>query len=185
MRRTLAIIGLTLLFAAPWAIAAGLKTWSNSEVMLPTDINSNFSHIHNTMVGAHGARLVNADVSASALISHTKLATPGLLPKAWMSNGIGPACTTSPCSIAQQWPAGFFSSVTRPDAGYYAVNIASARANAAYFPLMDDTGPGDVDVNCRVQAGNTTSLFYVQCIKEGSADPTDSTFSILFFDDNN
>src|SRR3990172_5536886 len=72
-----------LILGGSVALAGSIKRWSSTETFTSTDINANFTHIHKTMVGGHGARLVNADVSSSAAIAHSKVATPALLSKAW------------------------------------------------------------------------------------------------------
>ena len=78
------------------AFANPIKTWLAGDVITAADLNSALGHIHNTMVGAHGPRLVNADVSASAAISLSKIQYGDRAPAhAWGVLN----CTTS-CSTA-------------------------------------------------------------------------------------
>lgn len=73
---------LSLLVAA-CAFAGNIKVWVSHEGLTSADLNANFAYIINHMVGGQGARLVDADVNASAAIKHSKLQYPGLVPKAW------------------------------------------------------------------------------------------------------
>lgn len=74
---------LWLLLIPAVAAASTIKTWSGGETVRATDLNANFSHLHSNLGHGHGAVITNSDVSASAAIAHTKLATPTLVPKAW------------------------------------------------------------------------------------------------------
>src|SRR5687767_8565450 len=43
-----------------------IKSWSTGETIGNAEMNANFTHIHTNMVGGHGGRLTDIDVSASA-----------------------------------------------------------------------------------------------------------------------
>ena len=45
------------------ALASTIHVWTSGDKVTAGDLNANFSHIHATMVGGHGQRLVNARVS--------------------------------------------------------------------------------------------------------------------------
>lgn len=161
------------------AFAGYIKVWGPGEVFNVNNLNSNFAHIHSTMVGGHGPRLVNADVSASAAIAHAKLATPGLVPKSLVHVGTSTAtpCGASPCS----WNtlAGFApTNVTRGGAGVYTVTFA-VRTNAIYTVHINSSAGG---VYCNAGAFATTN-FGVNCFNAAGA-PTDSAFQFTLLDDN-
>ncbi len=73
MRKHLPVI-LALTIFATLATAGAIKSWASGETLHSADLNANFNHIHNLMVGGHGARLVDADVSSSANIAQSKIA---------------------------------------------------------------------------------------------------------------
>ena len=183
-----AILGVALV-----AFAGPIKTWSAGEVITANDLNANFQHIHNLMVGGHGARLVNSDVSASAAISHSKLATPALLPKAM--GGIYTACDGGTC--AWNVSSGFTSTITRAGTGQYAVTFSSARANANYVPFVVPIGNG-VDAPSQTRCDPTptyaTTGFNVLCRYSDARTLTDAgpidiaadiPFSVVVFDNDN
>ncbi len=180
MKRFLPVIAAGLLVAGV-ALAGSIKNWSNGETIRATDLNGNFNHIHNTMVGGHGARLVDADVSPSASIAHTKLATPSLVPKAWAL--VSTVCTASPCTIAA---GSGITSITRSSTGFYVATFTSARANATYSVLIS-VHSASGDINCSVPiAGPTTTFFNINCrdVNASPATDADSNFSVLVMDDN-
>ncbi len=173
-------IVIAALTASLIAGATAIKTWG-AEVLRYTDLNSNFAHLHDTMVGGHGARLVNADVSASAAIAHSKLATPALVPKVWGTVGITggagtAACGASPCTVTA---TSGVTSVTRSSAGVYVVNF-TARSNAAYgFIVSSNT----TDLHCNGDSF-TTSAATIGCRTTSTNTLTDSAFTILLLDND-
>lgn len=85
-------VALLLAFVA-WS--SPIKTWVSGDALTVADLNSNLFHIHSLMVGGHGARLVNADVSASAAISISKLEGSGYgVPVAYARVTCSPTCST-------------------------------------------------------------------------------------------
>lgn len=80
--------------------AQTLHTWTTGQVVTATDLNANFTALKNGKVGS-GVQAVNTDISSSAAINHSKLATPALVPRAWAtvtanctgSAAVSPACT--------------------------------------------------------------------------------------------
>lgn len=69
--KRLSIIGILLLVTV--AIGGSITQWFVGESMTPTQMNVNFQHLHNNMVGGHGARLVNSDVHPNAAIKQSKV----------------------------------------------------------------------------------------------------------------
>lgn len=158
------------------AQAGSIKTWTN-EQLSPSDLNTTFQHIHNNMVGGHGARLVNADVSTSAAIGHSKMATPALLPKAWAT--LSAACGASPCTIAA---GSGVTSITRSGAGLYVVTYP-ARANVNYFAMVVSNTTGQPLCTAAIAGATSTS---VTCFDDAATPvATDGQFNFLLLDDDN
>lgn len=170
---------LVLAIAAAAVVASPLKTWVVGETLTYSDINANFAHIHGLMVGGHGPRLVNADVSSSAAISHAKLATPALVPKIW-----GMVACSGSCSATEQSPtstAGGISSITYTSAGVYVVNFA-ARFDANFAVIVNSTTSASADAVCHGwPASNATAA--IRCITASTGAALESNFSILIMDE--
>lgn len=133
------VIGIAIAFAA---YAGGIKVWNGSEAVVYTGLNSNFAHIHNTMVGGHGARLVNADVSTSAAIAHSKMATPALLPKAWAA--VDASCSSSPCTVAE---GSGVTSIARTGQGVYTVTLSYTPTNSKFAVMV--TADSSLKLYCK------------------------------------
>ncbi len=162
------------------AEAGAIKSWSSDETITGTDINANFAHIHSRMVGGHGGRLVDADVSAAASISTSKLAAYRLIPVAWATangGGVNTACSASPCTIA----AGTgITSVTRTGAGDYTVNFTSSRTNVNYNTIVSAGAPSQTF--CNSSTPTAASVLVKCCDMAGT--PTDTTFSVTILDND-
>jgi len=89
MNRTHKLVAALVMSLMAGSVMAGaIHSWASGERLNAADLNANFNHIHNLMVGGHGGRLVDADVSGSAAISTTKLAicnTIPVWPRAWVT----------------------------------------------------------------------------------------------------
>lgn len=175
---------LAILVATTMALAGPIHTWSVGEVITSVDLNAALSHIHGTMVGGHGPRLVNSDVSGSAAIAHTKLAGPSLIPKVWANVD----CETTPGSCPILAGSGV-SSVTYSGTGDYSVNLTTARTNAVYGVLISSNS---IVVGYTLCSSNTqgVSAITIRCAKgnpdAGATDlPSNSIFTIAILDDNN
>jgi hypothetical protein len=158
------------------AAASAIKSWSSAETVTATDLNANFTHIHNTMVGSHGARLVDADVSSSAAIAHSKMATPALLPKAYAY--VGSSCGASPCTLSSSSQV---TSITRTGVGAYSVTLAYTPGDANFAVLV---APHTADRHCRSFTHQTAGpQFLISCV-ENDADgtPQDTNFSLIVMD---
>ena len=176
MKKVIEYTAVVLLSAAilsvPLAYAGTIKTWINSDTLYASDLNSNFNHIHNTMVGGHGARLVDADVNASAAISHSKMATPALLPKAWA--WVSATCSSSPCTIGA---SSKIASITRASTGVYVVNFSYEAHDTSYGVWLTTENPSGNVTICSSE-GRTTTSVNVFCDDDLDA-LTDTSFSIL------
>lgn len=169
-----AVIAALLVLATATAIAGSIKVWNSGEVLTSSDLNANFAHIHNVMVGGHGARLVNADVNASAAIAHSKLATPALLPKAWAYAST--TCTAGTCTLAA---SSMVTSVTFDSTGVYTLTRTTASADNFAAILCNCTVPG---LYCSTE-GTGVSTVQARCF-DAAGVATNSGFSILVMDNN-
>lgn len=165
------------------AVAGSIKSWTN-EVLTAADLNANFSHIHGSMVGGHGARLVNADVSASAAIAHSKLATPALVPKAFAFVTI--SCSSSPCSVIS---SSKIDAITRTGTGVYEVDLGYTPANINFAPFVQAVGSNENF--CTVTAINHAAAPHVtfKCYRAdvggaATGGAVDTGFSLLVMDEN-
>lgn len=175
MKKTIAIVLLTTLVI--WtgvALGSTIKSWSSGDVVRAADLNANFTHIHNTMVGGHGARLVNADVSASAAIAHSKMATPALLPKAWAFIA---SCNTS-ITCTQTVGTGVTSVTSNATAGQYVITWATPRANANYIVVITSNTASTFCVTNTY----TTTTAAVECLDDADA-PHIAGFGFILMDD--
>lgn len=180
----LAAACITLLVTG-WDAAAGtIKVWSTGETLKASDLNSNFAHIHNNMVGGHGARLVNGDVSATAAIAHSKLATPALVPRAWGVVGLGGAClgaaaAGTACTVnASSQVTSVTSSGTD---GLYRVNLAYNPSNTNFAVLVTtDTN----DQVCFPETRATTAPHVLIRCRTYAPVAANAVFQFLIMDDN-
>jgi hypothetical protein len=173
VKKLIAIVGLLVFVSLP-SDAGSIKTWSTHETLRASDINANFSHIHNEMVGGEGARLVNADVSASAAIAHSKLATPALLPKAMAV--MTTTCTAGTCALAA---SSGVTSIAFVSTGVYTVTIP-ARLNAVYGATVT---PHLVTLQCYTDT-YTTTTFAIRCTDFASG-VKNGAFTVAVFDNDN
>lgn len=187
-----------ILVASALAYASTIKVWSSGEALRPSDLNDNFAHIHNLMVGGHGARLVNADVSASAAIAQSKIAGYAAFPKGWAH--VAASCTSNPCTIADQ-SGSFVTSIARVGAGIYTVTLGTAPANAAFGVQIaptcptGTTGAVPVGVSCGVTGLQTIApQFTIDCwdvsqlaygtVGDGGSARVDCGFTITVWDED-
>jgi len=168
MKKYLPHLLLALLFAA-YANAGSLYSWSSGETLSASQLNANFAHIHNNMVGGHGARLVDADVSASAAISRTKLQYYGSLPVAAAKVGSGTtACSSGTCTLGDSTNV---TSVVRNSSGNYTITWAVNFGDTEYIVLVT-SGGGAADCYALPASATTATVI---C-------STDRVFHVLVMD---
>lgn len=152
MKKYAAAVAVAILLAFA-AFSNPIKTWVSGDIITASDINANFSHIHNLMVGGHGPRLVDADVSDWAGISFTKLES--YYP---IARGFGTFACTPTCTIGSNQYG--FTSVS-----------GSVTSGGATFTMSPNPECSDVItavvstgtiVTCYVQNATTTT-FKVYC----------------------
>jgi hypothetical protein len=159
------------------AYAGAIKTWVGTEPIISGDLNTALSHIHNVAE----AQITDAKISSSAAISHSKLAIPSLIPKAWVYIYSATPCagaSSATCTILAS--SGVTSVVGAATAGLYNVTLSSARANPEYGVIVTSHTSGVV---CTTVAPPTsTTVFQVQCISVSGASATDANFTALMLD---
>lgn len=175
-------LGLAVLGPPGIALASSIKVWSTGETLRSADLNSNFAHIHDNMVGNHGARLTNADVNASAAIAHSKLQTPALIPKAWAV--VSASCGSSPCTLGD---SSMVTSITRTGAGAYPVTLSYTPSSLNFGVVLTSLTSGAAI--CYVSSRATSAPhFQVNCVSipvpSGPTDaaPTDAGFTLTVLD---
>lgn len=175
-----------LLLVASIAAGSAIKSWTAGDVVTVTDLNGNFSHIHGLMVGGHGPRLVNNDIVSNAAITHSKMATPGLLPKSSFVIGnpnTQAACTSGTC--AQSAASGAAATCVWNATGSYTCTWSVARANALYNVQLTSmyctsgTGP----CFCSVNGSTGASAFGIICLDAGNAN-ANAVVGVLVMDDD-
>ncbi len=187
-------VAVVLTILAAYGLAGPIKTWSNGERLTAADLNSNFTHIHNEMVGGEGARLVDADVSGSANISYTKIQNGTNLPRAWAA---ARGCDASACAFAG---AGV-SSIANPSRGVFDVTLTTAPTDQ-YFGVTVSAGmvgsaiPSTSNgpwIHCFTSSKQTSAAqFTVRCVdvgfgyasNDGGSIYVQSDFDFAVFDNN-
>lgn len=167
-----------ILFVAGLALSGPIHSWATGEYITAADLNANMTHLHNNLGHGHGPVIVNADVSTNAAIAHSKLATPGLVPKAWAVMTV--ACTSGTCALADSQVV---SSITWTATGTYNVNFP-ARGTGNYMAIVSS------HVNNAVCAVTVRATTYstVYCINPligadaGTGAPLDTGLNFLLMD---
>lgn len=132
------------------ASSAGIiKSWSAGDTLTTADVNANFQHIHNSMVGGHGARLKDADVSATANISATKIAGK-LIPRAWAL--IASGCSAGACTLTES--SGITSAAASSTTLTVTLNYTATDSDFAVF-VTPNTSNFEL---CSAQPATTTTL---------------------------
>jgi hypothetical protein len=180
----LTVIALRLLEpAVAWANCS-LKTWSGGNVVLPTDLNSNFACLNTNLKGAGNTLITTSDI-ASGSITASLMATGVISRTNWTPISTSPTAvwfsTLSTCSSGT-CPSAFssgFGSVTHSSTGVYSVGVSPARPDATYAPVVNSNGGS---ATC-VPSSLGTSSFTVSCFANSSGNPADTNFYIVLWDD--
>jgi hypothetical protein len=177
---------LSLKHIATYLILAGaIKVWQSGEDVTSTDLNANFAHIHGKMVGGHGARLVDADVNASAAIAYTKLDLAGdrLIPRAW---GYTSGCAVPSCTISSSKNV---TSIARTGAGRYTITLNYTPSNINYLVICTIAEGTISTVHPHVcgadnYSGATFQVYIDTNDAIASNSPIDLGFSFIVMDDD-
>lgn len=163
-----------------------IKVWGSGETLTASNLNSNFTHIHNNMVGNHGARLMDADINASANINSSKLAAYRFIPVAWGS--IAQRCIAPGACV--MWVNSPGVSVSRTAIGDYTVTMPT-RTDDMYTVVLSNALAGDTGTNPMTCIRNqgvaaTTTTFNVRCYETITSPITndDNAFDFVVLDDN-
>lgn len=173
MKKLYKVFGLLALLTAAVAGAGSLYSWSSGETLSASQLNANFAHIHNNMVGGHGARLVDADVSTTANISPTKVGNGNAFARAWVTVS---ACSSDPCTILDSYNV---TSVSRTSSGLYVIHITTALGDSTFGVIVtgkDQAGPR----YCQGDPTSTSSAT-VTCYNLVPA-ASDTGFTAVIFD---
>lgn len=164
----------------PMVESGAIKTWDTTSKVTASDLNGNFQHIHNNMVGGHGARLLDADVSATAAIASSKLAGYRYIPVVW-STVIG-SCTATPCTVAATVGV---TGITRTSAGIYTVTFSPARLNTNFAVLVTPVTCNAGNCSCTA-VPLSTSTHSVVCTRTdtGTNAAVDASFSTMVMDND-
>lgn len=152
------------------AFAPAMTTFSSGNVLTASALNANFQHLDNWANG----NIVNANISATAAISHSKLATPGLMPKAWAQ--VGTLCAAGTCTLDENTSV---TSIAWSAAGDYNVTLAYTPINAAFVPQVTSHTVAAVCIATTTAAA--APHFKVRCFDYAGA-ATNAAFSILVMD---
>jgi hypothetical protein len=178
MKKFIAISGFLIgigwgMWAVRSAEAQSLTVWTTGQVVTASALNTNFTNLKNGKVGS-GVLLVNADVSASAAIAHSKLATPALLPKAWAY--VAAVCAGA-CTLSDSLQV---TSITRTGAGVYEVVLSYTPANNLFLALPSSH---TANVHCIVNGHATSSpQFIIRCYTDTTGAATDASLGVLVMD---
>lgn len=195
-----AVLGTIIVLAAMSAIAIGgayahtgspsPTTWSTGNTLTASNLNDTIAHIHNTLSGG----IVDAHLSTSAAISHSKLARPGLVPKAVLfttsacagAGAAGTDCTTGVeyvQFIGTSGGAGTGNSALEANgaAGSYLLTLNYTPTDTNFGVIAQSM---TTQVFCTVTGRATTAPHItIDCENDASAD-TDANLTVTVFDTN-
>lgn len=109
------------------AFATLPHTFSSGNTLTASKLMDDLNHLESGLRGGTHTAIVNADISGSAGIAHSKLATPTLVPKAWayISDAIP--------SIGE---GSGVSAVARPGVGNYNITLSANPANTVFAVIV-------------------------------------------------
>lgn len=182
MKTHLKYAALWLLALVAVASAGTIHTFVNGEALTAANLNAVLQHLHNNMVGGHGARLVDADVSASASIASSKLAGYRLIPRAGVFLPYAQRACGTAVSACTEVPLTGSTSVVGLAAGNYSVVLGYTATDASYAAVVTAITDAAAGVTCETKTFTTTS-FTVAC-RDDTGTPIDTGFSAVVYDDN-
>lgn len=157
---------------------SGWHTFVDGQPLTADQLNGNFAHLHNTFT----AGITNANIASNAGISHAKLATPGLVPKAVGGIGTfaGSYCTVNgPCTDLLSGSMNV-SAITRAGPGAYYVNFTQPPAAGAFPVIASVTTAPDFRITCNSTAATTTAIT-IHCFNQGTGADADANFAFVAF----
>jgi hypothetical protein len=151
------------------------KTWSTNETLTATDLNGNFAHLHNTPTG----NIRDANISTTAAIQHSKLAQPGLLPRAVAHVGtdLVTACNSAVVAACILNGALNITSVSGSGTlGKYNVTLAYSSASLLR-PFLVSAHDGTGATLCNGRIVSLPNQAEIHCKVASTAAPTNAIFT--------
>lgn len=188
-------LALTVLLLSPRPASAhtgspAMVTWSSGQYLTYTDLNNALAHIHNTL----SAGIVDANLSSSAAIAHSKLQTPALVSKAVLSTTtacVGAGAAGTDCTVAVEHSK-FLSTSGGAGAGNSALeatgNTGRYDLTLSYTPtdtnFVVNVAAGTLGVYCAVVTRATAAPHMrIHCRTDAAVD-TDTNIMVSVFDTN-
>jgi len=162
--------GLIAVFNIGAAYAVSLKVWATGETIRSSDLNANFAALN-----AYTGTITDSRIDGNAQISHSKLKTPGLIPKAWVYVAI--ICTVSPCVKEESFG---FGNINRTSTGKYTLNLSYGPKNTNFATLVTAKGNAGTNLYCMVTGQDGTSVL-IEC-QNAAGTFTDAAFSVVVMD---
>lgn len=169
-----------VVLCASIAGASAIKTFT-TETLTANDLNTVLQHLHANLGHGHGAIVVNADISTIAAITHSKMATPALIPKAWAyvsatcdgAAAAGTACTLTGSSQVT-------SITSNGTAGQYRINLAYTPSNVNFVVTPSS---GTATIYCTFSTLATTTPNALVVCKTNADVATNTPFNVVVMDD--
>lgn len=167
-----------VLFVAGVSGATAIQRWKVGEVLRYQDLNANFAHIHDTMIGNNHGFLYNNDISDTAGISQSKFAGASA---AWplakfSSKGVVADCIIGDFCQVSRLTGLDFVTVKHDATGAYTVKLFPNRTSTQYFPIVVST----VVQNALCEVNLTgVSSFSVDCVTTATGVDIDSSFDVI------
>lgn len=152
-------------------VAGTIKTWSSSEVLTASDLNSNFSHVHS---------------AAEAAVSDSKLSTTikQRLPKAWAH--VSDYCGVGTCTLASSYG---ITSIVGAGPGQYTITPSTSLGTDAMAIVTPECGSsGDCasaanSAECRIDSISSTTVV-VLCTVDSSTPANGVGLHVVLYDDD-
>lgn len=200
----LAGIGAVFLFMTVFSMGVAVAhtgspaptVWSSGNTLTAANLNDTVAHIHNTLSGG----IVDAHISTSAAIAHSKLARPGLVAKAVLSTTtacVGGGAAGTDCTVGVE-QVQFLNTSGGAGVGNSALEAGGANGtyilSLNYSPtdanfMINVTSSGTTRRNCGVLtrgAGAPAGVgnFTIACWDEATAALADTNIMVTVFDTN-
>lgn len=167
-------------------LLGALKVWNAADRINASDLNNNFTYVLSKAGHTNSANILDGDINATAQISHPKMRTPALLPKAWALVGRGGVCNGAAAAdsvtCVMDASSQFTSVKSSGTAGTYRVTLAYTPPNINFAVLATS---GTAALYCTVQSTAITAPHYLVACVDAAGTATNATFSTLVMDNDN
>lgn len=167
------LLGFTVSVATAHTGAPDASYWTNGSQLTAADLNNTVAHMHNTFNGG----IVDSHISTTAGIQHSKLAKPGLIPKA-----MGYITYDGGATVEEDFN---IASVTVLDAGYFAVTLDYTPTDAHFVVQVTPDNADSNPVACWVMGrAAATQAFNIMCKRDSVVvwDAVVGGFSVVVLD---